>query len=139
MRPIILAGLVLLLAACASPSDRDDAPVVMVVDARGAPMRGVLVVPEPDERGTASAATLTRDERLLRTSDAQGLIHADLDAYYWQSDGCFHFVATRQGYESTTISVSKDLFPTPLRIRMDATGASAKPRSGADLPQASRY
>lgn len=99
---------------------------MMVVDIRGAPIKGALVMPESEDEDLTKTNKLTDDELDRRTSDAQGLIHADLRVYYWPSDGCFHFAATREGYEDTTYSVSKDLFPSPLRIKMDAVGDTGK-------------
>jgi len=135
MRLLLSLGIVLLLAGCASPADKDAAPGLIVVDARGVPIQGALVMPEPDGRESADPLKLSHDERLLRTSDAQGVVRADLDIYFWPTDGCFHFVATRRGYEAATISVSKDLFPTPLKIRLDAVSDPASPGIAPDGSQ----
>lgn len=134
MRPIMLIGMIVLLAACSSPPETEDAPRVIVVDVRGSPIKGALVMPDSEDEGLTDPSKLTSRELNSRTSDAQGLIHADLRVYFWPSDGCFHFIATREGYEDTALSVSKDLFPLPLRIKMEAAGDRGKPKSTHNAP-----
>ena len=135
MRLLITLGMILLLAACSSSTDKEEAPALIVIDARGLPIKGALVMPEPVGRESADPTRLSHDEMLLRTSDAQGIVRADLEIYYWPNDGCFHFVATRPGYETATISVSKDLFPTPLKIKLDAVSDAANPKIAPGGPQ----
>ena len=135
MRLSITIGMILLLAACTSSTNKEEAPALIVIDARGMPIKGALVMPEPDGRESPDPTRLSHDELLLRTSDAQGVVHVDLDGYFWPSDGCFHFVATRPGYEAATISVSKDLFPTPLKIKLDEVSDTANPRIAPGGPQ----
>jgi hypothetical protein len=134
MRTMLLVGAIALLAACNSSPETQEYPLVFVVDAGGAPIKGALVMPESEDEGMTDAGNLTASELERRTSDAQGLVHADLKAYYWPSDACFHFAATKQGYEDAVISVSKDLFPSPLKIRMEAVGSTG---NGKPAPKAS--
>jgi len=139
MRLFITFGMILLLAACTSSTDKEEAPALIVIDARGMPIKGALVMPEPDGRESPDPTRLSHDEVILRTSDAQGIVRVDLDRYFWPSDGCFHFVATRPGYESATISVSKDLFPTPLKIKLDAVSDPSNPKGAPGGPQRKAY
>ncbi len=134
MRPILFSVIIVLLAGCASQADREDTPVVMVVDSKGAPIAGALVTPELDSTSTSRPSVIAADDRIKMTSDAQGVIHPYLDDYYWATDGCFHFIATRRGYLDATLTVSKDLFPNPLRIRMDAIGEAAPPKPAIGAP-----
>jgi hypothetical protein len=138
MRTIILVAAISLLSACNSSPEMQEVPLVIVVDARGAPIKGALVMPESEDEGMTNADKLSSSEFDRRTSDARGLVRADLRAYYWPSDGCYHFAATKQGYEDAEVSVSKDLFPSPLRIKMDAAGnaESANPSHKASTPPA---
>jgi len=134
MRPILFSAIIVLLAGCASPADRDDTPVVMVVDSKGAPIAGALVTPELDNSSASRPAVISPDDRARMTSDAQGVIHPDLDDYYWPNDHCYHFIATRKGYLDATLTISKDLFPSPLKLRMDAVGEPAAPKAAPDAP-----
>jgi hypothetical protein len=60
-------------------------------------------------------------------SDAQGLVHADLDQYLWESDGCYHFRVRRGGYKNIEMSVSRDLFPQVLKISLEAATPESVP------------
>jgi hypothetical protein len=130
MRAILLFGVIALLAACNSSPETQEYPLVFVVDARGAPIKGALVMPESEDEGVTNSGNLTASELERRTSDAQGLVRADLKAYYWPSDACFHFATTKQGYEDSVISVSKDLFPSPLKIRMEVVENTGNGKPG---------
>jgi hypothetical protein len=112
--PVIL---VMLLSACGSFSGADSKGHILVVDARGAPIPGALVLPE-DESQSGSPHHYTDSEIYGRATDAQGNLRIDLDDYYWPSDGCYHFRVMRRGYEDETMSVSKDLFPALLKVDM---------------------
>jgi hypothetical protein len=41
-----------------------------------------------------------------------------MDDCLWPSDDCYHFRVHRSGYEDSTISVSKDLFPPMLKVEL---------------------
>ena len=110
----------------------------MVVDIQGAPIKGALVMPESDGDRMSDTEEITPEDRAKRISDAQGLIHADIGLYYWQSDDCFHFVVTKEGYDDTSFSVSRSLFPSLLKIIMDLTPktVNSKPAPGTPAPRA---
>ena len=122
------------LAACSTSPETEDVPRVMIVDIRGSPIRGALVMPDSEDEGMTDPSKLTKEELNRRTSDVQGLIHEDLRVYFWPSEGSLHFVATKEGYEGTTISVSKELFPLPFRIRMEAAGDTGKAKPTHKAP-----
>ena len=92
---------------------------MVVVDALGAPVQGAfLYLVAEDENPSAKPEHFTLAELKARTSDAQGMIRAELDDFLWESDHCYHFRVRRSGFEDVTMSVSRDLFPPVLRIEM---------------------
>lgn len=116
---LVAACLVLLGGSCTSASAGNTAGRVIVVDGRGAPVQGaLLVLVSEDENAPASPMGLTAEELRERTSDLQGVIKASLDESLWESDGCYHFRVRKAGYEDVTLSVSKDLFPEVLRVEL---------------------
>ncbi len=111
-------------------SSSESAGRVLVVDSAGTPVPGAVIY--PDYEYSSSQKTYTRDDLEALSSDAQGVIHVDLDDFLWDKDGCYHFVIRRAGYEAATMSVSKDLAPPVLRVVMapKATSAPAAPPGG---------
>jgi len=120
--PVILG---IFLSACGSWGGEAKAHI-LVVDARGAPLQGALVLPE-DESQSGSPHHYADSEVYGRATDEQGDLHVDLDDYYWPSDGCYHFLVMRRGYEDETMSVSKDLFPALLKVDMRPRVPDANP------------
>lgn len=129
MRLFVAVGLMVFAAGCASSPPVARAGHIMVVDARGAPIKGAFVAPEMEDDRRTDPRKPTNEELAERVSDAAGVVQADLRLYYWASDDCFHFVITKEGYEDSTFSVSRELFPSMLKIRLEAVGnpGSAKP------------
>jgi hypothetical protein len=121
--PVLLA---IFLSACGSMSAGDSKAHILVVDGRGGPIRGALVLPE-DETESGSRHEYTEYEKAERSTDAQGNLRLDLGDYYWASDGCYHFRVTRRGYEAETMAVSKDLFPGVLKVDMRPREPDANP------------
>jgi hypothetical protein len=120
MRFLILLGLVVLVSSCSSGPAPARVAHIMVTDARGAPLSGALLQPEVEDERFGDNRSPDPQELAERTSDSQGLIYADLQPFYWASDDCIHFVVKRQGYGDASFSVSRDLFPPLIKIRMDA-------------------
>jgi hypothetical protein len=119
MRALISMVLFGLVAGCGSVSEGNPGGRVMIVDRLGNPVQDALVLPESED-----GAALPRDtmrETKDRTSNAQGMVRADLDDYLWSSDACYHFRIHRAGFEDAELTVSRDLFPAVLKIEMRAT------------------
>jgi hypothetical protein len=120
--PLILAlALLALLTGCATESGSEIPGCVLVVDTRGNPIRGALLVPEPEDESESTGSHLAAQQKppaLL--SDAQGLISVRLDDLLWDSDHCYHFRVQRRGYSDTTSVVAKGLAPSILRVVMEA-------------------
>jgi hypothetical protein len=112
--PFILA---LLVSGCGSLSSGDVRGQILVVDSQGAPIKGALVVPDP-EFPPAEAPRYTDSEIKDRSTDAQGMVSVFLDDFYWKADACYHIRVRRGGYEDETLTVSRDLFPAVLKIDM---------------------
>jgi hypothetical protein len=125
--PLVPIVLVMLLSACGSFSGADSKGHILVVDARGAPIQGALVLAE-DESQSGSPHHYTDSEIYDRATDAQGNLRVDLDDYYWASDGCYHFHVMKRGYEDETMSVSKDLFPALLKVDMRPREPDTNPK-----------
>jgi hypothetical protein len=119
MRALACALLVLAFAACSSTVAPRVDPHIVVVDRFGTPIEGALVRPEPED---VKEATLlqneTKPEVRARVSNAQGMIRADLEDYYWETDNCYHFRVHREGFEDFEIAVAKDLMPPVYRIEL---------------------
>ena len=112
-----------LVSACSSTSGAAEGGRVAVVDALGAPVQGAfLYAVAEDESPSARPEHFTSAELKARTSDAQGMIRAELDDFLRESDHCYHFRVRRSGFEDVTMSVSRDLFPPVLRIEMKRLG-----------------
>ena len=127
-RSCLLVALVLSLfvASCSSPNSIRDR--VMVVENHGLPVQGAVLVPS-DEDSRDAAPVLDPYEIRARSSDAHGIFHVDLDDCYSASDGCYHFRISKEGYDDVEMSVSKDLFPTMLRVDL-----KPKPLPGRKAP-----
>ena len=123
MRVLLPLALAALASACSTTDEAKPEGRIMVVDARGAPIQGALLMPE-EEFQDVDRTRLTKEERDARLSDAQGSIHAELDDFFWQGDGCYHFRIHREGFEDVDMAVSRDLYPPVLRIEL-----KAKPRA----------
>ena len=118
MRPLLGAFLLFALAACDSFSTRPNGRVV-VVDHSGTPVEGALVQPVPQDVADANQiASQAKFEAENWTTNAQGMIHADLEGFYWDSDSCYHFHVHRVGYEDFDIAISKELMPAVYRIEL---------------------
>jgi hypothetical protein len=113
----LLAALLILVfvSACNSETDGSARGRIVVVDTSGAPIKGAILIPEP-ENVSVSPTKYDREEIERRTSDAQGVLPGMLDMCLWDSDGCYHFHIQKRGYEDASMVVSKDLFPQVLRI-----------------------
>jgi hypothetical protein len=121
---LLAVALLALLAGCASESMREVPGRILVVDTRGNPVRGALLVPEPeDETESTGAHTLAQQQAPRLLSDAQGVISVHLDDLLWDSDHCYHFRIQRQGYKDTTSVVAKALAPSILRVLMEPNGS----------------
>ena len=110
----------MLASSCSSIRQEKAVARIMVVDEHGLPVQGAFVSPEIAEHSNPDMRKLTDEETAARTSDLQGLVYADLELYYWDSDGCYHLVVRRGGYKQVVMSVSKELFPPLLRITLEA-------------------
>jgi hypothetical protein len=119
------AAMLLLASGCGSVSAPDAGPRVQVVDGAGTPIPGAVIF--PDYEYSSSQRTYTKEVLDELASDAQGFIHADLDDFLWDKDGCYHFVIRRAGYDAATMSVSKDLAPPVLRVVMALNASPAAP------------
>src|ERR1019366_9932365 len=108
MRAFISIALVVLISACVSTRGAKAAARIMLVDGSGAPIQGAVVLPEDPEYPGARRGNLSDAEEQARISDSQGLVHAELDQYFWDSDSCYHFRIHRAGFEDATMTVSKD-------------------------------
>lgn len=86
------------------------------------------MLPDDVETNAKTSRQLQNDALDLGwISDAQGLVHADLDQYLWESDGCYHFRVRRGGYKNIEMSVSRDLFPQVLKISLEAATPESVP------------
>ena len=135
----------MLASACASTGGAKPEGRIMIVGALGVPVQGAIVVPDSSDDMTgdqgAGRRLPSQGEIDARTSDAQGIIHADLDQYLWDSDGCYHFRIRRFGFEDVTMAVSRDLFPQMLTINLGAKTQTqgphpADPASAPGVPPA---
>lgn len=118
MRFFLGAFLLVALAGCNSFSSKPNTRLV-VVDHSGAPVAGAVIEPVPED---SKAATLIESQAQFEkdkwTTGPDGMIHNDLEEYYWDSDSCYHFHVHRLGYEDFDITVSKDLMPPIYRIEL---------------------
>jgi len=118
---LVSLGMILGAAGCASAPAVKTTGRILIVDEAGAPVQGALVLPEDEEGRGARHVVWTRNEIADRVSDSQGLVQADLDQYYWESDDCYHLRVATTGFEDVAMTVSKDLFPAVLKISLEAT------------------
>ncbi|HEY1793101.1 MAG TPA: hypothetical protein VGG34_09300 [Opitutaceae bacterium] len=108
----IAAAACLVLAGCAGKETVPDHRI-LVVDTAGTPLEGAVVYPDSDD---SSSQTPRYAEN--HSTDKQGLLVPDLEEFYWDSDGCYHFRVRSPGYEEETVAVSRDLFPFIYRIEL---------------------
>ena len=122
-------GLLVVLAPACSSMHADKPPGrILLVDGRGAPVQGAIVLPDDAETNSKTSRQLQNDAGDLGwISDAQGIVQADLDQYLWDSDGCYHFHVRRGGYKDVEMSVSKDLFPQVLKISLERAAPESAP------------
>ena len=123
-RPFSFLLALALTAGCSTLTGPDPKGQLLLVDSAGMPVAGVAVVPgqESDNAPAPNYAQLALEKH---TSDAQGRLQVDLDEFVWSSDGNYHFLIHRAGYEDFTMTASKDLFPPLLRIELKARAAPA--------------
>lgn len=134
MRFLACAFLVLLVSSCASrPSERPSAKI-LVVDSRGTPIPGAIILFVDSDERRQRTERLSDEEVAERTSDLQGLIRAELDPGYWDTDGSYHFRIHRAGYEDVEMAVSKELFPPLLKITLDPRVPQAEAPKQAQTP-----
>jgi len=142
MRALILTAAVALVSACTSPPGEKAAGRIVVVNGLGNPVQGALILPEEQENPGPRTRNLSEEDRGALTSDAQGIVHADLEQYFSDRDGCYHFRIHRAGFEDVEMAVSRDLFPPLLRIRMEANpqkeGRQPEPAPPPAAPPAGR-
>jgi hypothetical protein len=120
---LALAGVALAAAAgCATNVASDSTGRVVVVDTRGQPVAGALVLPDPEDQSTATAAGPPVDDLKAVTTDAAGSVVLPLGDYYWTEDSCYHFRVVRRGYDPVIMSVSRELWPAVLRVELKLVG-----------------
>jgi hypothetical protein len=120
-------GLFVLMSACSSAPTAKPAGRILLVDAHGVPVQGALVLQEYDEESRYNRPIEPPvDDRDPRISDAEGIVHADLAQYLWDSDGCYHFQVQRRGFEDFALTVSRELFPAVLTITLDSVPQRTK-------------
>ena len=133
--PLALAALA---SACTSAPSPKAAGRITLVDVSGAPIQGALVMPEVEYQNSAPRRD-TQDEFEARVSDVNGVVRAPLEDYFWESDACYHFRIHKDGFEDVTMAVSRDLYPSELRIdlrRPQATDAPPGPaQPGGTAPR----
>jgi hypothetical protein len=118
LRACAALALALLVSACGSLGGGGDLRgQIMVVDGQGAPIKGALVLPDP-EFPPAQAPHYSDSEIKERSTDAQGMVSVYLDDFFWNADSCYHIRVRRAGYEDEAMTVSRDLFPSVLKIDM---------------------
>jgi hypothetical protein len=124
-RAFAVLALALLLSACGVLSGSDPRGQILVVDGSGRPLKGAVILPDPETAGGLPKYT---DEELKdRSTNAQGMLLVYLDDFYWSGDGCYHIHVHRSGYEDETMTVSKDLIPAVLKIDMRPRVLEAAP------------
>jgi hypothetical protein len=126
IRVVALAGWMVLASACASAPSANPHGRIMLVDGLGAPVQGAVVLPEEGDLKTTRQTNWSKDEIAARVSDSQGMVRADLEQYYWDSDGCYHFRVLRTGFEDFAMTVSKDLFPSVLKVNLEPESQRTK-------------
>jgi hypothetical protein len=126
LRMLVPVAFAVLVCGCGSLSAGDARGQILVVDTLGAPIKGALVLPDP-EFPPAEAPRLSDSDIKERSTNAQGMILVYLDDFYWNADACYHIRVRSIGYEDETLAVSKDLFPAVLKIDM-------RPRVAPTLP-----
>jgi hypothetical protein len=125
---LALGLMVVLAPGCSSMHAEKPPGRILLVDGRGMPVQGGVVLPDDAEANAKTSRQLQNDaEDLGWISDTQGLVHADLDQYLWDSDGCYHFRVRRGGYKDVEMSVSKDLFPPVLKIPLERATPDSAP------------
>jgi hypothetical protein len=123
--PALIAWMVL-ASACASGPGAKTGGRILLVDGLGVPVQGAVVLPEEGDLKPTRQINWPKDEIEARVSDSQGVVRADLEQYYWDSDGCYHFRVLRAGFEDFAMTVSKDLFPPVLKVTLEADTQKAK-------------
>ncbi|HEY5228686.1 MAG TPA: hypothetical protein VIJ19_09100 [Opitutaceae bacterium] len=128
MRLFLAVILLSLVAGCKSTPTEDQLGRVMVVDRHGNPLQNAVLTPDP-ENPPVVPRVFDDEEIKERASDAKGVFHVDMDDCIWGSDGCYHFRIHRAGFEDSTMTVSKDLFPPMLKVEMREKGWDTPPSS----------
>jgi hypothetical protein len=125
MRLITALLLVCLVASCKTAPTPDELGRVKVVNRHGVPIQYAVLT--PDFESPPVVPHVYDDAELKeRSSDAEGVFHVDMDDCIWTSDENYHFRIHRAGYEDSTISVSKDLFPPMLKVELRELGSDNK-------------
>jgi hypothetical protein len=114
MRALGAAVLLAMASGCGSLTAADLNGHILVVDGSGTPIRGAVIY--PDFEYSSRQHEYTKEDIEALSSNAQGMINAEMDDFLWDRDGCYHFVIRKAGYEEATLSVSKDLLPPVLRV-----------------------
>jgi hypothetical protein len=126
IRVLGLIGWMVLASACASEPSANPGGRIQLVDGLGVPVQGAVVSPEEGDFKMTRQTNWSKDEIAARVSDSQGMVRADLEQYYWESDGCYHFRVLRTGFEDFAMTVSKDLFPPVLKVNLESDAQRAK-------------
>jgi len=126
----IMAGALMALApGCGSVPAADVNGHILVVDTGGAPLKGAVIF--PDYEYSSSQRQYSKEDVQAFSTNAQGMVDMSLDDFLWDRDGCYHFRVQRAGYETSTMSVSRDLLPPLLRVTMaPVSSPGAKPAPG---------
>ncbi len=117
MRILLSVALAALLSSCGIVSPPQANPRIVVVDHFGNPVAGAVVRPE-NEDSKDNREKLTDWEIAACTSNDQGMIQANLEDYYWDSDSCYPIRVHRDGYEDFELAVSRELLPLVLKIEL---------------------
>lgn len=125
--PMVLA---LLVSSCGALSGSDPRGEVIVVGPDGAPLKGAVVIPDPEFDSNAPPK-LTDSELEQHATNAQGVVLIYLDDFYWGGDACYHIRVHLAGYEDEAVTVSKDLLPAVLKIDMRPKAPATNPPAAA--------
>jgi hypothetical protein len=126
LRALVPLALAALASACSTAPSPKAAGRITLVDGSGAPIQGALVLPEVEFPNSPQRRD-TQEEFEARVSDAYGVIRAPLDDYFWESDACYHFRIHKDGFDDVTMAVSRDLYPSVLRIDLRPQAPDAPP------------
>jgi hypothetical protein len=97
-----------LVGGCATAPKSNLPDTITVINSKGDPVIGATILFE--EEAFTMPYFFSPEEVKARTTNRAGQARIALNRHYWDSDGCYHFEISKDGYKDADVPVIKSKY-----------------------------